>query len=85
VDVVVEFSQSKGVGEKGYWVKFIINDDRKDCSESTVGSIGFNYKLMVQKPMIENWRTGESLFQHLESGAALVIEVSQSTCPGEPS
>jgi len=85
VDVIVEFGQSKGVGEKSYQMKLVINDDRKDCSESIVGGIGFNHKLMVQKPMMEDWSTGESLFQCLKSSAASVIKVPWSTLPGEPS
>jgi len=85
VDIVVEFSRSKGAGEKGYWMKLVINDDRKDCSKSIVGGIGINHKLMVRKPMVEDWSSGESVFQGLESGAASVVKVPRSTLLGEPS
>jgi len=85
MDIVVEFGRSKGAGEKSYWVKLVINDDRKDFSESVVGGVGFNHKLMVWKPMVKDRSTGESLLQCLESGAACVIELPWSTLPGEPS
>jgi len=85
MDIIVEFGRSKGVGEKSYQMKLVINDERKDCSESIVRGVGFNHKLMVQKPMVKDWSTGESLFQCLKSRAALVVEVPQSTLPGEPS
>jgi len=61
VDIVVEFGRSKGYREKCYWVKFVINDDRKDSSESIIGGIGFHHKLMVQKPMVEDWSLGRGL------------------------
>jgi len=82
---VMTFSQSKGAGEERYQVKLVINYDRKDCSESIVGGIGFNHKLMVWKPMVKDWSTGESLLQHLESRVACVVEVPQSSLLGEPS
>ena len=75
MDFVVGFGRSKGAGEKGYRVKLVINDDRKDCSKSVVGGISFNHKLVVRKPMMEDRSTGESLFQCLESGAAFVVKV----------
>jgi len=85
VDVVVEFGQSKGVGEKSYWMKLVIDDDRKDCSESIVGSVGFNHKLMIWKPMVKDQSTDEGLLQHRESRAAFIVEVPLSTLLGEPS
>jgi len=73
------------VGEKGYQVKLVINDDRKDCSDSVVGGFGFNNELVVQKPMVEAQSSGEGLFQSLKSGAAFVIKVQWSTLLGESS
>jgi len=84
MDVIVEFGRSEGAGEKSYQMKLVVNDDRKDCSESIVRGVGFNHKLMVRKPMVKDQSTGEGLFQHLKSGAAFVVEVPRSTLPGEP-
>ena len=78
MDIIVEFGRSKGAGEKSYRMKLVINDDRKDCSESVVGGVSFNHKLMVRKPMVEDQSLGESLFQRLESGAASCVLVRPS-------
>jgi len=55
----------------------------KDGSKSIVRGISFNHKLMVWDPMVKDWSTGESLFQRLESRAAFVVKVPQSTLLGE--
>jgi len=66
-------------------VKFVINDNRKDSSESIIGGVSFHHKLMVQKPMVKDWGLGKGLLQSLKSRAAFVIEDPWSTLLGEPS
>jgi len=66
--VVVQLRRSESARVKGNWVNFIIFiNNREDCSESIVRSIGFHNELSIGNPMSEDRSGGKCFLERVES------------------
>ena len=60
MSVVVQLGGAKGVGMKSHRMNFtIISNNRENCHQGIVRSIGFNDDLLVRNPMGEDGSSGE--------------------------
>ena len=75
--IVVKLGSVKTAGQEGNRMNLtILKVDRKDGSNSIVGSISFHNKLTVRNPMGKDRSVSESLFQLVECSQAFIVEFS---------
>jgi len=82
--VIVQLHCSKSARVKGNWVNFIIFiNNREDCSESIVRSIGFHNELNIRNPMSENRCRGKCFPERVESISIRGVELLRNVLLGE--